>query len=583
MIKKGKFYPDFRESPPLEGSYRSIFKWGDPEEYKHPNSKLYELMKEEFDLTDEDFRNPRRVGDEKVELHDRPVTLDSRHLKWFEKLLGREWVSTGDYDRVRYSCGKTIEEAMELRRLEVAEITDCVLHPGDKEDVRRIVEYCDVHSIPLYVYGGGSSVNFGYRPVMGGVTLVTQTRMNRVIGFSEENRTCTVQAGILGPDYEAALNEAPERFGARYRYTNGHFPQSFEYSTVGGWITTFGSGQQSTYYGDACDLVVSQEYVTPVGVIKSREFIAEANGPRINDIMKGSEGTFGILVECTMKIFRYTPQNQFPFCYIFRSWEDGVNATREISQGEYGLPGVLRLSDPEETHVGLKLYGVDGTVLDTLMTLRGFRPGERCLLLGRTEGERGFSRHVRRLSKKICRRYGGMSLTGYPLKSWEHGRYRDPYLREDLADYGMVIDTLETSVRWDNIHRVREEVRKVVKARPKTICMAHSSHFYPQGTNLYFIYHTPVDDIREYVELQTAVIDAIYRAGGSLSHHHGVGRMIGPWMEDYHGKEVMEVLKTLKRHFDPRGILNPGGAMGLDYESDKLKNRNWRINWRKKV
>jgi len=580
VSKHKEFYPDFRETPPAEGTYRAIFKWGNPQEYKHPNRKLYRLMKEEFDLTDDDFRVPRLTGDDTVELKNRPVGLDIQHIEWFRKLLGDEWVSTGDYDRVRYSYGQTIEEAMELRRKRVAEVTDCVLHPGDKEDIRRIIEYCNSNSIPVYVYGGGSTVNFGYRPALGGITVVMQTRMNRVLELSEENMTCTVQAGILGPDYEAALNEAPERFGAKRRYTNGHFPQSFEYSTVGGWMTTCGSGQQSTYFGDACDLLISQEYITPRGIIKSHSFAAEANGPRIHHIMNGSEGTFGILVECTLKIFHYTPGNQLPFSFIFRNWESAVEAVRDISQGEFGLPGVLRLSDPEETHVALKLYGVDGTILDILMTLRGYRPAERCLLLGRTEGERGFSRRVRRLSKGICRRHGGMSLTGYPLKSWEHGRYRDPYLREDLADYGTIIDTLETSVRWDNIHHVREEVRKVAKARPKTICMAHSSHFYPQGTNLYFICHTPMDDLEEYREFQTAVIEAIYKAGGSLSHHHGVGRMLGPWMEDYHGKEVMEVFRALKRHFDPRGVMNPGGAMGLDYDADELKNRNWRIDWK---
>ncbi|MBN2051510.1 MAG: FAD-binding oxidoreductase, partial [Spirochaetales bacterium] len=457
-MSKKEFYPHFRETPPDQGSYRSIFKWGGPAEFKHPNRKLYRLMKEEFALTDEDFSEPRLTGDDPVELPNRPVLLEEKHLRFFKELLGDEWVSLSDYDRVKYSYGKTVEEAMELRQKKIAEVTDCVLHPGDKEEVRRIVEYCNTHRIPIYIYGGGSTVNFGYRPVLGGVTVVMQTRMNKVVSFSEENRTCTVQAGIMGPDYEKALNEAPERFGARYRYTNGHFPQSFEYSSVGGWISTFGSGQQSSYFGDACDLVISQEYITPVGTIKSKDFIAEADGPRINDIMKGSEGTFGVLVECTMKIFRYNPKNQFPFSFIFRNWEEAVHAVRDISQGEFGLPGVLRLSDPEETHVGLKLYGVDGTILDTLMSVRGYKPMERCLLLGRTEGERGFSRRVRRLSKNICRRYGGMSLTGFPLRSWEHGRYRDPYLREDLADYGMVIDTLETSVRWDNIHRVREEV-----------------------------------------------------------------------------------------------------------------------------
>ena len=142
-------------------------------------------------------------------------------------------------------------------------------------------------------------------------------------------------------------------------------PQSFEYSTVGGWIVTLGAGQQSSYYGDVYDLVISQEYVTPSGTIKTLPYPATANGPKVKDIMIGSEGCFGVLVEATMKIFRYMPENRQYFAFIFPSWEDAVDAAREISQGEFGMPAVFRISDEEETHIGLKLYGIDGTILDT--------------------------------------------------------------------------------------------------------------------------------------------------------------------------------------------------------------------------
>ena len=143
---------------------------------------------------------------------------------------------------------------------------------------------------------------------------------------------------------------------------------------------TLGSGQASTYYGDAYHIVLSGEYVTPAGDFKTLDYPGTATGPKVNDIMKGSEGTFGILVEVTMRIFRYMPENRQRFAYMFPTWEAAVEASREVMQGEFGMPAVYRISDPEETDVGLKLYGIHGTPVDTFMTLRGFKPMQRCLM-----------------------------------------------------------------------------------------------------------------------------------------------------------------------------------------------------------
>ncbi len=564
------FQPEWMETAPAKGSYRSIFKWGDPEGFKHPNPKLYEEIKRTFGLDDSYFRSRKSDGNAQVRVSN-PVKLSPEQVKKIARIVGYENISSGEYDRLKYATGKTVEEAMKLRNGIVDRVADLVVHPRDKHDVAAVVRLCDRERIPVYVYGGGSSVNFGLRPAKGGVTLVMSTHMNKILHFSELNQTVRVQAGMMGPDYENALNSAPELFGATHRYTCGHFPQSFEYSSVGGWIVTLGSGQQSSYYGDACDLVVSQEYVTPTGVIRTLDYPAAANGPKVNDIMKGSEGAFGVLVELTMKVYRYMPENRRRFGFIFPTWDAAVNASREISQSEFGFPSVFRISDPEETHIGLKLYGIDGTMIDRVMTLRGYRPMERCLFIGAADGEKSFTKNIKRNVKKICRKHGAMYLTGLPTRQWEPGRYRDPYLREDLQDYGILIDTLETSVRWDNLHAVHSGVRKFIKSRPQTICMTHCSHFYPQGTNLYFIYIAKIDDLDGYIAFQDGIIDAIAKNGGSLSHHHGVGRMIGPWMEEHLGRKQMEVLRALKKHFDPHNIMNPGGQMGLD-----LKGRDWR-------
>jgi alkyldihydroxyacetonephosphate synthase len=171
---------------------------------------------------------------------------------------------------------------------------------------------------------------------------------------------------------------------------------------------------------------------------------------------------------------------------------------------------------------------------------------------------------VARKIKRIAREHGAMYLTGYAARKWEKTRYTEPYMREDLGDYGILIDTLETGVTWDNLHRLHEGVRAYVKSRPDTMCMTHASHFYPQGTNLYFIFIARMNDPEEFRKFQRGIIDNIQKYGGSLSHHHGVGRMIGPWMEKHLGKEQMAVLRALKQHFDPHNIMNPGGQLGLD-------------------
>ena len=560
-MKIKKFRPDWSEQAPKPGTYRAIAKYGDPNHFKHPSDAWFRMMQQEFKMSDADFKLKQNEGHETVVLN-RPTALKPEQIEALAGIVGRENVALDDYSRVKYSSAKTSEEILELRQGIIREVCDVVVHPRDKYDVQKIVQYCDAERIPITVFSGGSSCNFGCRPYKGGVSLVMNTHMNKLLELSELNQLARVQPGMFGPAYEEALNKAPERFGTRLRYTCGHFPQSFEYSTVGGWVLTLGSGQASTYYGDAYDIVFSQEYVTPAGAFKTLDYPATATGPKVNDIMKGSEGTFGILVEVTMKVFRYMPENRQRFSFMYPTWEAAVNASREVMQGEFGKPAIFRISDPEETDRGLKLYGMPGFV-DAFLVRRGFKPMQRCLSLGNVEGDKDYARLVAKKIKTIARKYGAISLTGYAARKWEHTRYTEPYMREDLNDYGLFTDTLEASVTWNNLHRLHEGVRAFVKSRPGTICMTHASHFYPQGTNLYFIFLARMG-VDEYIPFQNGVIEQMIKFGGTLSHHHGVGRILAPWMETHLGKEQMAVLKALKRHFDPNGIMNPGGQLGLD-------------------
>ena len=562
MAGKGPFRPAWREDVAKPGTYRTIFKYAS-DQFTHPPDAWVEMFKSEFGMTDADFVTPLAGGDDVVTV-DHPSRLDPRHRAALAAIVGPDNVADDGYSRVRYGHGKSLDEDMAMRRGEVAAVPDLVVHPRHKADVVEIVRYCAAHRISIVPWGAGSGCVLGTRADRGGISLVLGTHMNRVLSISEANQTAVVQPGILGPAYEAALNRAPELFGSKRAYTCGHFPQSFELASVGGWINALGSGQASTYYGDAYDIVLSQEYVTPVGVIRTLDYPGTATGPKVNDMLKGSEGSFGVLVEATMRIFRHMPENRRYFSFLFRDWAGAVDAAREISQGEFGLPAVLRISDPEETERGLKLKGFDKGIYDRYFRLRGCEPMKRCLCVGIVEGEKRFAKHVAAMASKVARAHGGTTLTGFAARQWERGRYSDIHLREDVLDFGLVLDTLETGVTWENLHRVHEGVREFVKSRPGTMCMTHASHFYPQGTNLYFILILRPKDLEEFVEFRNAVVSKIVEFGGSVSHHHGVGRMFAPWLEKHLGPEQMAVLRALKAHFDPDDIMNPGGTLALD-------------------
>ncbi len=564
MAKKTQeFTPAWYHEVAPEDTYRAILKWGDPNTFKAPKKGLYRLMKENFGLTDDDFKTKYKTGLEKVKLNI-PPKLSPTQISVFEEIVGSGNVKLDELTRLKTAYGKTMLDAMRLREGIAENLPDAVLYPRSKEEIEKIVAYCNEQLIPLYVYGGGSSVTRGVECVKGGVQLDLRQHFNKVISFSERMQTITVESGMSGPQLEHVLNNAVKEFGASRAYTCGHFPQSFEYSCVGGWVVTRGAGQNSSYYGKIEDIVLSQEYATPVGIIKSDMYPANATGPSIDEIMMGSEGAFGVLTHVTLRVFKYMPENRCRFSFVFKNWEDGVNAAREVMQGEFGFPSVFRLSDPEETSVAMHLYGVADTPLDTLMKLGGYKDGERCLMLGFTEGEKHFSKNVFRQIKKICRKYHAMYTTGIVCKSWEHGRFTDPYLREDMGDFGLMMDTLECSVNWDNFMEVYEGVRKECKSREHTIHMTHMSHFYPQGVNLYFIFIAKIDEIPEYLAYQGMILDNIQRYGAAMSHHHGIGKMTAPWLEAQIGRNEMELYRTLKRHFDPNNIMNPGGTLALD-------------------
>ncbi len=564
-----EFEPQWIKDAPNPKSFRALMKWGDPSRYKAPKEGLYKLIKDKFDLTDEDFKEMVDTGEEIVDV-EVATRLSEEQVASIKAIVGDEWASVDSFERVKYAYGKTMIDIIRLRKGIVENVPDIVVFPTDKSEIEALVKYADENGIKVYVHAGGSSVTRGTEAMVSpNMMIELSTRFNKVLAFNEVNSTITVQPGISGPDLEKLLNEAPENFGAERRYTCGHFPQSFEYSCVGGWVVTRGSGQNSTYYGCAQDIVLGQEYVTPIGTIKSDGVTRKATGPDIDQIMMGSEGCFGILTEVTLKIFHLSQKHR-KFSFMFPTWEDAMSASREIMQGEFGKPSAFRISDAEETEVMCHMYGIVGSPLDPLLAVMGLKQNQRCLLLGFADGEDGYQKNVVKNIKKIAKKYHGLYLTGYVTTAWEHGRFNDPYLRDTIQDYGIIIDTLECAVNWDNMPQVHDDVRKVVKEWENAICMCHISHSYPHGANLYFIFIIKTTDLDEFKKYHASILKAIADSGASLSHHHGIGKLFAPYLEGSIGKAQLDVFKALKKYFDPNNTMNPGGTLALDEHPDNV-------------
>jgi alkyldihydroxyacetonephosphate synthase len=574
MTKSKKFQPPWLEQTASPRSYRSLYKWGEPDGFKHPNQGMYQMLKDIFQLDDSDFQAPINVGLEDFS-EQIPCQMEDRLINDLKAIVGEENLSTDTYQRTRTSYGAGMIDALRVRQRIFENLPDVVVSPRNNQEITALLKFCQVEQLPVYIYGAGSTVTRGVEAVQGGVCIDMSKHMIKVLDFNEVNQTITVQAGMYGPVLEELLNNAPKTLNAHRRYTCGHFPQSFLHSSVGGWVVTRGAGQNSTYYGKIEDLVLSQKYSTPIGELQTPGYPRSATGPDFNQIMIGSEGCFGVLTEVTLKVYRHQPENKQRYSFLFKNWEDAQLAVREIMQAESGHPSVFRLSDPEETDVAMRMYHIHGSPADGVLKTLGYQPMQRCLLLGSCDGDKAYARLVKQTISKIARKYHAFALTPFGVtQRWEKSRFTDPYIREDLMDFGILIDTLECAVTWDQLPTVHEHVRRFVKNRPKTICMTHLSHAYPQGTNLYFIFIARITDINEYLTLQYGVLQAIQESGAAMSHHHGVGKQTAPWLEDQIGSANMDVIRVLKNHFDPKNIMNPGGTLGLDM-CEEQREKKW--------
>jgi alkyldihydroxyacetonephosphate synthase len=540
----------------MDFTYRQILKWGDKREHQI-DPLMIKVIREKFNLKDSDFAMKYLAGSQTVEL-EKASSLKLQQHDFLRSIVGDENIRTDDFSRAKFSYGKFYGELLDLRLNLVPRPPDAVVSPKSHDDIVKIVEYCNQERIPIIPVGGQSSVTGALQAPNGGIAMDLTKHLNRIVRINTSNKTVTVQAGIYGPALEDELN--------KHGFTCGHFPQSFEFSTVGGWIAAKGAGQASTGYGKIDDMVLALKVVTPAGTIETKEYPKTAQGWDIFRLFIGAEGILGIITEATLNIHNYKPQNTGYASFIFKSFEQAVATMQKIIQSEYGKPHLFRVSDPDETDIAFKTKGFDNSFSDRLLKMSGFLPGKRSLMFVAVEGDKDYTRFVLKKIRRTAKKGKAMYIGKGPVKKWLDQRYSSAYMRDPLMDLGIMSDTLETAVTWENLLKVWSAAHAFISLRPKTVLMIHISHVYESGANLYFTFLSPMEkgnEKNDFAAFHKGLVDTIQENGGSLSHHHGVGRVLAPWMETHLGKTSMAVLAAVKKHFDPNNIMNPGGTLGL--------------------
>ncbi len=469
--------------------------------------------------------------------------------------LSQGEVTTDSEERIIHARGKSYLDTLALRNGELPNVPDVVIYPTTKEEVIEALRWAFFNDIAIIPFGGGTSVVGGVNPIKGndhlGIATLDLRKMNHLINIDIKSGIACAESGIEGP----CLEELLQKEG----FTLGHYPQSFEFSTLGGWVSARGAGHQSIRYGKSEDWFAGAEIISPPGPWKTEAFPASAGGPQIKDLIPGSEGTLGIMTDIEFRIHPL-PQEKYYTAYIFPSFEVGIEASRELMQTDIPL-AMIRLSDSHETffYTAMQMGGGDPSSLPQFcLMLLGLEGDSPCVTAGRQVVEGIFAKHQ------------AISLGEGIAEQWFKQRFLLPYLRDEMLDYGLGVDTLETATRWsklldlyESIHRtIREAIENNHDQKPKyPIVMAHLSHAYLDGASLYFTFVFPRstrDPMGQWHRIKKLASDTIRLHNATISHHHGIGTDHKPWFAGEKGALAYELLRQIKNQIDPKNILNPG-------------------------
>ncbi|GGQ38650.1 alkyldihydroxyacetonephosphate synthase [Actinomadura coerulea] len=448
--------------------------------------------------------------------------------------------------RLRHTRGKSTPDLLRIRAGDAADAPDAVVLPGDHGEVLAVLDACAERRIAVVPFGGGTSVVGGLAPEGADrFVALDLRRMDRLVELDEVSRTAVLQPGLRAPAAEALLNERG--------YTLGHFPQSYEWASIGGFAAARSSGQASAGYGRFDDMVVGLTAATPEGTLDLGRAPKSAAGPDLRQLVLGSEGALGVITSVRVRVHPVPEAREYEG-WRFASFDQGAAALRRLAQ-DGPLPAVLRLSDETETMVGLAdpaAIGEDSSSAGALAVL-GF------------EGAPALVADRRARAAQALREAGGEPLGAGPGEKWEHGRFNAPYLRDSLLDAGAFVETLETAAFWSDVPALYEAVRQALIATlsgagTPPLVMCHISHVYPTGASLYFtvVSAQGEEPLGHWAAAKRAACDAILARGGTISHHHGVGTDHRDWYAREIGPLGAAVLRAVKDRVDPAGILNPG-------------------------
>ena len=474
-------------------------------------------------------------------------------------------VVTDAETRLRHARGQSLPDWLVLRSGRPGAVPDGVAFPADGAEVRDLLAYADAAAARVIPYGGGTSVVGGVTPAADGAPWLTIS-LERLAGLRRldaDGLLATFGAGTVGPDVEAVLRARG--------LTLGHYPQSFEYSTVGGWVATRSSGQQSVGFGRIEALFAGGTLEAPAGTLEMPPHPASAAGPDLRQLVLGSEGRLGIVTEAVLRVAPLPAVEVFP-TFFLPDWERALGFTRALARARLPIT-MIRTSTPAETYTNLALAGHDA-VLRTLrryLTARGAGPG-RCMVLLGLAGPRRLVATTLAAAAAISREFGAVRAPAPFGRQWQAGRFRTPYLRNALWDAGYAVDTLETAVPWASVDLLARELAPALRSGlaaygERVHAFTHLSHVYPTGSSLYttFLFRIAADPdvtLDRWRRLKTLASEAIVGRGGTISHQHGVGTDHARYLPAEKGALGMAVLADVARRFDPAGRMHPGVLLG---------------------
>src|SRR4051794_36527562 len=520
--------------PPAEMHWS---RWGDP-------AQAGPLPESAFALVDAFLgtRETPAVEPDEVRLSE---PLDQELVDELGDIVGPDHVLTDHDARLHRTRGKSTPDLLKLRHGDGLDSPDAVVRPRSHDEIAAVIGWCVRRHVALVPFGGGTSVVGGLvarRDGFAGVISLDLVRLDQLLEVDHESMTAWLEPGLRGP--------AAERLLAAEALTLGHFPQSFEYATIGGFAVTRSSGQSSAGYGRFDALVVGVRVATPQGTLELGSSPANAAGPDLRELVMGSEGAYGVVTAVRVRV-RRAPAVKVYDAWRFGSFAEGATAMRTLAQAGM-LPTVIRLSDEAETAINLARPSDVGAETEA----------GGCLMIAGYEGTQETVDARRAACTALLEGLGGRGLGEEGGQAWAAGRFHGPYLRDSLLDVGVLVDTLETVTFWSHLDEVYQAVKKALadSLGEGTIVLCHISHVYETGASLYFTVAARQGDdpVAQWYAAKGAASDAMVRAGASITHHHAVGRDHLPWLAEEIGPVGVMILRAVKERLDPTGVLNPG-------------------------